>query len=150
MPRGKDQKTIAKRIDLHYWRKPHRLRTARKALVAGCVAVAVGWIAFASTREGGEALYNPGHVTGAHASIEKNCAACHAPDAARPGRFVKAVSDTACMTCHEAPMHAPTQLVREGDHADDVLALARWMKENGATSVAVAAPPAGDGAEAAS
>jgi hypothetical protein len=151
MPRGKDQKTIAKRIDLHYWRKPHRLRTARRALVLGCLVVAVGWIAYASTRQdGGESLYNPGHVTGGHAMIENNCAACHEPDEGRPGQFVKAVSDAACMKCHEAPTHAPTQLVRDGDNSGNPLVLARWLKQNGLTAAAAAAPTPPAGEEAAS
>ena len=42
MPRGKDQKTISKRIDLHYWKKAHPLRTARRALVIVCFLAAAG------------------------------------------------------------------------------------------------------------
>lgn len=143
MPRGKDQKTISKRIDLHYWKKPHRLRTARRALVFLCFAVAVGWIVFATAGKGdkGQALYNPGHVTGAHATIEHNCAACHTPDPGKPGGFNMAVSDAACIKCHEAPMHAPTQLVRAGDNADNPLALAMWLKENGLSPTEPGAAP---------
>lgn len=132
MPRGKDQKTISKRIDLHYWKKAHPLRSARRALVLMCFVAAAAWMAYAyATRD--QSLYNPGHVTSAHATIEHNCAQCHAPDSSQPGQFMKAVSDNACMKCHEAPLHAPTQLVREGNNADNPLALAAWMKQNGMT-----------------
>src|SRR5918993_2966532 len=130
MPRGKDQKTIAKRIDLHYWNKSHPLRTLRKVLVLACVVGAAGWMAYAFGTKN-EQIYNPGHVTSAHATIEHKCAACHAPDPQRPGQFSKAVSDSACITCHEAPMHAPTQLVREGDNAGSPLALATYITEIG-------------------
>ena len=47
MPRGKDQKTISKRIDLHYWKKAHPLRTSRKVLVLLCFLAAAGWMAYA-------------------------------------------------------------------------------------------------------
>lgn len=138
MPRGKDQKTISKRIDLHYWKKRHRLRTARRALALACFAGAVGWIVFATVGQGdnSQAIYNPGHVTGAHATIEHNCAACHTADPSKPRGFNMAVSDSACIACHEAPMHAPTQLVREGDNGNNRLALARWLKTNGLASSA--------------
>src|SRR5688572_10391787 len=93
-------------------------------------------------------IYNPWHVTSAHAKFENDCAACHAADPQHPGQFSKAVSDSACIACHEAPLHAPTQLVREGDNANNPLALAVWMKANGikpsaeAEANAAAAQPA--------
>jgi hypothetical protein len=123
MPRGKDQKTISKRIDLHYWRKAHPLRTARKLLVLACILAAAGWMAYAYASRG-ERLYNPGHVSVAHAMIEHDCRQCHAPDPTRKGQFVRAVSDSTCMNCHEAPAHAPTQLVRVGKDSKNPRALA--------------------------
>src|SRR4051794_2511441 len=130
MPRGKDQKTISKRIDLHYWKKAHPLRTSRMIIVLVCFLAAAGWMAYAFGTKS-ERLYNPGHVTSAHAIIEHNCGACHAPDPARKGQFSKAISDDACTTCHEAPLHAPAQLAREGNNADNKLALAKWLKDAG-------------------
>ena len=62
----------------------------------GCFVVAAGWMAYAFGTKN-EQIYNPGHVTGAHATIENNCAACHTPDPQRPGQFSKAVSDSACI-----------------------------------------------------
>jgi hypothetical protein len=132
MPRGKDQKTISKRIDLHSWRKAHPLRSARMVLVLVCFLVAGGWLAYAYGTKKSDALYNPGHVTTAHATIENNCAACHAPDPNHKGQFLKAVSDNACMTCHDAPGHAPTQLTsEEGQPPASKLVLAKWVKDNG-------------------
>lgn len=132
MPRGKDQKTISRRIDLHYWRKAHPLRSVRTVLVLVCFLAAGGWLAYAYGTKKSDSLYNPGHVTIAHALIENNCAACHAPDPDHKGQFLRAVNDNACMTCHDAPGHAPTQLVsEEGRPPASNLVLAKWVKASG-------------------
>src|SRR5690606_23777814 len=105
----RDQKSIARRVDLHYWKKPHPLRTSRKIIVLACFFLAAAWmvIAYAMKDQG---IYNPGHVSAAHAMIENNCAACHLPDPNKKGGFLMAVSDNACIDCHEAPIHAPAQM----------------------------------------
>lgn len=161
MPRGKDQKTISKRIDLHYWKKAHPLRSARKVLVLVCFLAAAGWIAVATFGTKSERMYNPGHVTSAHAAIEHDCGKCHTSDPDHPGQFSKAISDNACTTCHEAPLHAATQLVRENGKSDNKLALAKWVRDAGIKADKPAAdqpaempqegqtPPAAEGAAAA-
>src|SRR5688572_21216614 len=130
MPRGKDQKSIAKRIDLHYWKKAHPFRSTRRIAVLVCFILAAGWMAWALASKD-EQIYNPGHVTRAHATIEHKCDACHKRDPQHQGMYLKAVSDSACLTCHEAPMHAPAQIVQEGENANNPLAVVVWLKQNG-------------------
>jgi hypothetical protein len=141
MSRGRDQKSIARRIDLHYWKKAHPLRASRKIIVIACFFVAAAWmvIAYAFKTDG---IYNPGHVSNAHAMIESNCAACHEPDPNNKGGFLMAVSDNACIACHEAPMHAASQMVREGDNAQNRLAMAVHVDEAAAHAKPAAAEAA--------
>src|SRR3954466_819074 len=74
--RGKDQKSIARRIDVYYWGKAHWLRSFRKISVLVCVVLAAGWMVWAYATNN-QRIYNPGHVTSAHAIIEHDCAKCH-------------------------------------------------------------------------
>jgi len=105
-------KTVAKRIDLTYHRQPSPLRSFRRVLVIVCAVAALAWGGWAliDHREG---LYNPGPVTASHAMFENNCAACHdggGGGAHNDGKFLKTVSDTACLSCHDGAIHSDRQV----------------------------------------
>jgi hypothetical protein len=88
-------------------------RPRRVAVVVAALGAAV-WLGV-QAGGGGNQLYNPGPLTGAHAQWEHNCNVCHGGtqgDATGSGGgsvFFKTVSDTACTKCHEAPLHHPNQ-----------------------------------------
>ncbi len=50
-------------------------------------------------------------MSGAHAVLEAECAACHVQTA---GAFSAKASDAACLSCHDGPMHHATQLKELG------------------------------------
>jgi mono/diheme cytochrome c family protein len=114
MARSRTTKTIAKRIDLGYFKLPHPMRTIRRILVVGVLLIAVAWVMGASFRPRGgkmrmvDFIHLPGPVTSAHANFQNDCRQCHAGSA--DGSFARTVTDTACVRCHEAPAHNPNQL----------------------------------------
>lgn len=139
MARVRTQKAVAGRIDLNYHRRWHRWRVTRLALVLACTVAAAAWVAVASVRfdratpggrggggSGGgglrllDAIHNPGALTGAHASIEHDCRACHdgaAADGSGPSKYWLNVSDNACLKCHDGALHHQNQKTAAA-HAD--------------------------------
>jgi hypothetical protein len=93
----------------------------RAGLSSTCAAIAVAWWAISATR-GHNQIYNPGPVSLAHSMWENDCARCHDNDG--KGGFRAAVSDGACLGCHDASAHSPKQLLRAGLNAHNPLAMA--------------------------
>jgi hypothetical protein len=106
MARQRTQKQISRRIDLNYFKRMHPLRTGRKAAIWLCFVAAILFVTFYSIGGAGR-LHNPGHMTKAHAMWENDCAACHAGNG--HGGFSQAVSDNACLKCHDAAIHNSNQ-----------------------------------------
>ncbi|HEV2296328.1 MAG TPA: cytochrome c3 family protein [Tepidisphaeraceae bacterium] len=104
---------MATRIDTDYIHRSGALGRKRRVLtVVACVA-AVGWLSLYAGR-GDQTLYSPGPVTSAHAQWEHNCAACHVGEnggggGPAGGGFSMAVSDSACLKCHDAGVHHANQ-----------------------------------------
>ena len=107
MPRVRTTRALAQRIDLTYFKRPHPLRTARTALVVLCCAAALIWWAVAGTR-GHHQMYSPGPLWAVHAMGAERCEVCH--DGNGKGRFLRSVSDAACLRCHDGSIHHPNQL----------------------------------------
>ena len=113
MPKTKETKAIARRIDITYHRRPHWFRWWRRFLVV-VVALATGAGAAYMGTGRADHMLNPGPVTQAHAGFENNCAKCHDHDA--KGGFFKTVSDNACLACHQsAPIHHPNADLNPGN-----------------------------------
>lgn len=106
MARTRTTKSIAKRIDLSYHKRPHPLRTLRRTLVIACALVASAWAGLMLFARA-DRIYNPGPLTTPHAMFENDCARCH--DGGGSGKFLKSVSDSACLKCHDAAIHADRQ-----------------------------------------
>jgi predicted CXXCH cytochrome family protein len=115
MPGERKTKIIGKRIDLSYHRQPSPMRTLRRLMVIVCGLAAAlwgGWALFARS----ERIYNPGPVAAVHAMFENNCATCHdggsdgAAAGGSSGKFLKTVSDAACLNCHNGAIHSDKQI----------------------------------------
>src|ERR1700722_9334455 len=113
MARKRTQKSVSARIDRTYIDRFHRWRRFRLSMVffatAACVLLVV---ALATMGSRGELIQNPGRVTFVHAKFQNDCAACHdgCDENGKPtGRFTKAVSDGACLKCHDAGIHHANQ-----------------------------------------
>ena len=67
--------------------------------------VALGWFV-AQRAQGGQKVYSSGPLAASHAVFTQQCSLCHVT---RAGAFFKEVSDEACLTCHDAPVHHANQ-----------------------------------------
>ncbi|HET7694443.1 MAG TPA: hypothetical protein VFK57_01945 [Vicinamibacterales bacterium] len=104
-------KTLAERIDLHYFKRAHGMRRWRYVLSAAAPLAAALWVA-ALMAAGSRTPYSPGPVSAAHAFAENRCEVCHAgsaPGSPPASAFRAHTTDAACLTCHDGPAHAPNQ-----------------------------------------
>ncbi len=126
MARQRTQKQISRRIDLNYFKRMHPLRSGRKTAIWLCFVAAIIFVTFYSVGGAGR-LHNPGHMTQAHAMWENKCEVCHAGDG--HGGFSAAVSDNACLKCHDAAIHNSNQakFISTGAGADSHATSANCM-----------------------
>ena len=105
--RVRTAKQRAQRIDLNYFKHAHGMKKWRILLSLALPAAAILWVsAFAAA--GSRAPYSAGPVSSAHAFAEVRCQVCHTAAAATAG-FRAHTTDTACLSCHDAPRHAANQ-----------------------------------------
>ena len=100
MRRVRTTKTLAQRIDLQYFTRPHSFRSWRLWLSVLVPVVAIAW--FVAQRGTGQKVYSSGPLSLSHAVFTRQCEVCHVP---RHGAFRAGVSDSACLQCHDAPAH---------------------------------------------
>ena len=67
---------------------------------------AVGWIAWRGFARDSR-VYSSGRLSGAHAVVEKQCAACHVEKA---GVFAAKAENSACLACHDGPAHHQSKM----------------------------------------
>jgi len=107
VPREKrTTKTVAKRIDLNYFKRPSRWRRWRFALSVALPCLAVAWLAAYGVARNSHA-YSTGKMSPAHAVLTRQCGACHISQA---GFFRAAATDHACLSCHDGPIHHADQV----------------------------------------
>ena len=106
MARTRTTKSVAQRIDLNYFKRPTRYKRVRLFLVVLAPLLALGWIAWRGYSRDSR-VYSSGRMSGAHAVLEKQCAACHVEKA---GEFSAKAADSACLTCHDGPVHHEDQV----------------------------------------
>jgi hypothetical protein len=103
--RTRTTKKLAQRIDLNYFKRPTPLKRAKFWLSLLLPLLALVWIAertfFKDSR-----VYSSGRMSEAHAVLEKECATCHVQQV---GKFSAKAADTACLACHDGPIHHATQ-----------------------------------------
>lgn len=113
MPRPRTTKGIARRVDFSYLKQRQPLLVARRWLVISAIVLTGIWFLAAGVRYDTArpqlvgSIHNPGPVSDAHAYFESDCTACHVGDG--PRRFGRAVTDAACLTCHDGAIHHPNQ-----------------------------------------
>ena len=103
--RTRTTKKLAKRIDLQYFAHPHPSRRWRFWLSVAIPVIALMWF-IAQRTQGGQKVYSSGQLSHAHAVITQQCALCHVVQA---GAFSARVTDKACLSCHDAPLHQANQ-----------------------------------------
>jgi hypothetical protein len=104
--RTRTTKKLAQRIDLNYFKRPTPLKRAKLWLSIGLPALALVWIAWLGFSRDTR-VYSSGRMSGAHAVLEAQCAACHVQ---KSGVFSAKASDAACLSCHDGPIHHATQV----------------------------------------
>jgi predicted CXXCH cytochrome family protein len=102
--RTRTAKKLAQRIDLDYFKRTHPFRRWRTLLSIAAPAIGLVWLGGMAVA-GSRAPYSSGPVSSSHAFAEMKCEVCHV----RGQSFRAHVTDTACLTCHDAPAHAPNQ-----------------------------------------
>ena len=101
MARTRTTKKLAQRIDLNYFKRPTPLKRAKFWLSLLLPLFALTWISW-RTFSGDHRVYSSGRMSRAHAVLEKECAACHVQQA---GAFSAKAADSACLACHDGPVH---------------------------------------------
>jgi hypothetical protein len=104
--RARTTKKLAQRIDLNYFKRPSPYKRARLWLCILLPVLAVVWIAWRSFARDSR-VYSSGRMSAAHAVLEKECAACHLQ---RAGVFSAKAADSACLACHDGPVHHASQV----------------------------------------
>ena len=106
MARTRTTKKLAQRIDLNYFKRPTPLKRAKFLLSLLLPLVALLWIAWQGFSRDYR-VYSSGRMSKTHAVLERECAACHLQTA---GAFSAKASDSACLGCHDGPVHHATQV----------------------------------------
>ena len=103
--RTRTTKKLARRIDLQYFSRPHPFRRWRFWLSVAVPTLALGWL-LTQRAQGGQKVYSSGQLSRSHAVFTQQCGLCHVT---RAGTFFKEVTDQACLTCHDGPVHHSSQ-----------------------------------------
>lgn len=105
MARTRTTKKLAQRIDLNYFKRPSPYKRAKLWLSVLLPVLALSWIAWRSFARDSR-VYSSGRMSAAHAVLEKECATCHLQKA---GVFSAKAADSACLACHDGPVHHASQ-----------------------------------------
>src|SRR5579871_1429765 len=102
--RSRSTKTLAQRIDLNYFRRRYPIPRWRRNLSLALVATGVLWLGW-SAMAGKQQAFNAGPLSHSHALFTRNCAMCHATKST----FTRAVTNQACLACHDGAIHQEQQ-----------------------------------------
>jgi cytochrome c7-like protein len=113
--RTRTAKRLGTRHDLNYFKHWSLRRRWLVGINVAVLLVAGVWL-LASVPGGRHAAFSPGPVSHAHAFIGNNCSTCHSVVIAgiRLASFNGKVSDSACLSCHQAPTHHPNMAFTPG------------------------------------
>jgi hypothetical protein len=103
--RTRTTKKLAQRIDLNYFKRPTPLKRAKFWLSLLLPLLALVWIVWRGF-SGDHRVYSSGRMSEAHAILEKGCATCHVQQASA---FSARAADSACLACHDGPIHRASQ-----------------------------------------
>src|SRR5437763_649268 len=102
--RTRTTKKLAQRIDRDYFKRLFTIPRWRRILSFALTGIALLWLAWHSFARNSD-VYTSGPIKSSHAAFGNNCAACHAANAA----FGRKVTDDACLSCHDGPIHQANQ-----------------------------------------
>jgi hypothetical protein len=105
MARTRTTKKIAQRIDLNYFKRPTPLKRAKLWLSLLLPVIALVWVAYHFATHDSR-VYSSGRLSEPHAVFETQCAACHVQQA---GSFSAKAENSACLACHDGPVHHTAQ-----------------------------------------
>jgi hypothetical protein len=105
--RTRTTKKLAQRIDLNYFKRPTPLKRAKFWLGVLLPLLALIWISWRGY-SGDHRVYSSGRLSAPHAILEKECDACHLQNA---GTLSAKAADSACLGCHDGPIHHELGLV---------------------------------------
>jgi hypothetical protein len=111
--RTRTTKKLAQRIDLNYFKRPTPLKRAKLWLSLLLTLLALVWIAGRGF-SGDHRVYSSGRMSEPHAVLEKECATCHTQN---EGAFSARAADTACLSCHDGPIHHAVSIIGTKDLA---------------------------------
>ncbi len=103
--RSRSTKKLAQRIDLNYFKRLYPIPRWRRLLSYACVAIGLVWLGWGAVA-GKQQAFNAGPLAHSHSLFTRNCSVCHVAKAA----FAKAVTDQACLACHDGAMHQAQQM----------------------------------------
>jgi predicted CXXCH cytochrome family protein len=103
--RTRTTKQLAQRIDLSYFKRPSPMKRTVALLSAALPMLAIVWLIWHFARRD-DRVYSSGMLSAAHAVLDSNCAACHVRTA---GAFSAKVTNSACLSCHDGPLHHAEQ-----------------------------------------
>ena len=103
--RTRTAKKLAQRVYLGYLTKPHPMRRARFVLSLVLPVVGLLWIGgMAAVRD--NRIYSSGTLSRSHVVFNRRCEFCHEP---RLWTYRRHVTDAACASCHDGPVHKVNQ-----------------------------------------
>jgi hypothetical protein len=105
--RTRTTKKLAQRIDLNYFKRPTPLKRAKFWISLLLPLLALLWIAERTIFKDAR-VYSSGRLSEPHAVLEKECAACHVQ---KSSAFSAKAADSACLDCHDGPIHHATQKI---------------------------------------
>ena len=108
--RQRTTKLVARRHDLNYFKRMSPIRAWQWWLAGAAIVVAVVWFGSTTLVHGGSAL-SAGPVDSSHAVFGERCELCHVPVMGASFAMRKKVPDSACLRCHVASPHHPSETV---------------------------------------
>lgn len=107
MARLRTTRSIAKRIDLGYFKREHPFRRAKRNFSILAALLAAAWPATLAFKDD-ETIYSGGPMSVRHSQVADSCRDCHRGDFAQrwlhPDRW-QADMDLDCLRCHPGPAH---------------------------------------------
>jgi len=104
--RTRTTKKLAQRIDLNYFKRPSASKRAKFWISIIAPVIALAWIT-GQGFSGNSRIYSSGRMSEAHSVLENQCATCHLQ---QTGGFSAKAADTACLSCHDGPVHHNDQV----------------------------------------
>jgi hypothetical protein len=101
--RTRTTKKLAQRIDRNYFKRVFPIPYWRRVLSVVLTAIGLLWVGWSLLS--GKQAFNAGPLAHAHKIVGNDCQSCHKEEAI----WGTKVSETACVTCHDGPVHQAKQ-----------------------------------------